>query len=831
MIGQRLSLSGKMKRLAVVILLLVAAGASIVIGSRADDDPISPQAILNIDLSQAGAANVEVVGAAIGDHLTGNGPPNGFADLKRSRALAVGDFNADGIQDIVIGSADADPAVTPARADAGAVYIIFGRTTTFLPVFDLNTTNPNIKIFGAAAGDQLGYAVATGDVNGDTFDDVVIGAPGVDFPGLPSTPRATPIPNTGAVYVLLGSGTQPNRTIDLATVNAADVVIYGIADGDLFGNSVAVGNAGGPAAAPAAEQAIRDILVGAPGNDGPGPVARPDGGAAFLVFGRGTLTKVAGVTLVLDIGNATTPANVVVFGKAGDVLGNTVAIADLDATAPGDLVVGAPVSDRPELLGFVPAADNTGATYIFFGGTNLNPATGASKTFDINLVAVNQRPSVSIYGRDADDHSGAALAVGDVSGDNVPDLVIGAPDADGPATSLRTDSGEAYLINGSPDLTPPVSQSERRIDILLPGTFLRLTVFGAAAGDRAGSAVKTGSFNVTGNTDSIQDLIVASPGATVNKGSVSLLFGGAGLTLLSVRDLALGQDDVRVLGQATGDELGWGLATADLDQNRGGDLILGAPYSDPVVPPDTRTDAGKVFIILAANDVVPPPNLPPVVQVIAPNGAENVQGGTSFDITWTATDPNGDGTIQRFEVRLSTDGGGTFNVIIADNVAGTARTLQWTVPRINSATARIRVIAFDNGGLQGQDDSNANFTITDPGVPVLLLAPNGGENLKFGQTFQIRWEIPVGTETQVLGFDIFLSTNSGGTFNISIESDAVTPKLPPGARTFDWLGAQYYLHSDRSSLSPRDQLYRFQVTRFERCRLQHYRSGANGGPQ
>jgi hypothetical protein len=789
MLGHKLSLSGKVNRLAVVIILLAVAAASIVVASGADDDEISPQAMVTIELSPDGAAaDVQVVGALAEDHLSGSGTPGVFTDLKRSGALAVGDFNGDNIQDIVIGSPDADPGVIPARADAGAVYIIFGRTSAFLPVFDTATNNPNIRILGAAAGDHLGFGVATGDVNGDTFDDVVIGAPGVDFPGLPATPRTTPIPDTGAVYVLLGSGTQANRTIDLATANAADVLIYGIAEGDLFGNAVAVGNAGGPSAAPAAEQAIRDILVGSPGSEGPpaGP-ARVEGGAAFLVFGRPTLTKVSGVTLTLDIGNTATPANVQVFGIAGDVLGNAVAIADLDATAPGDLVVGAPVSDRPELTGFVPAAVNTGATYIFFGGANLNPAAGASKTFDITSAAVNQRPSVLIYGRDADDHLGTSVAVGDVSGDGIPDLLIGAPDGDGPPTVARANAGEAYLLNGTVDLAPPSAQVERRIDILQPGAFLRLTVFGSAAGDRAGSAVAAGSFNVTGNIDSVPELIIGSPGALANRGSVSVLFGGQSLTIFAARDLALGQDDVRVNGQAANDELGWALATADLDQNRGGDLILGAPFADPVVLAAPRAEAGKVYFILAENDVVPPPNLPPTVQVTSPNGAENLQGGASFDISWTAADPNGDDTIQRFEVRLSTDGGATFNTIIDDDVAGAARTLQWTVPRINSTTARIRVIVIDNGGLQGQDDSNANFTITDPGVPVHLVAPNGGQNLKFGQTFQIVWEVPVGSETQVLGFDIFLSTNSGVTFNIAIQDDPLMPKLPAGARTFDWL--------------------------------------------
>jgi hypothetical protein len=274
-----------------------------------------------------------------------------------------------------------------------------------------------------------------------------------------------------------------------------------------------------------------------------------------------------------------------------------------------------------------------------------------------------------------------------------------------------------------------------------------------------------------------------------NAGKVSVLFGGQGLLRFAEIDLALGQDDLRVLGQAAGDELGWAIAGADIDGNNGGDLIVGAPFNDvPVPQAAARTDAGRVYALLATPNDIPPVNAPPTVTVTAPNGAENVLGGSQFNITWTAADPNGDDTIQRFEIRLSTNAGGSFNNIIATNVPGASRSFLWTVPLgLNTSMARIRVIAFDNAAGQGQDDSNANFNISDVGVTVSLTTPNGGERILFGQVFTIQWTVPANLASQVMGFDLFLSTDGGTTFNTPIAfTGPLQPALAPGARDFAW---------------------------------------------
>lgn len=748
-----------------------------VVPFRARTDDISGQTVQFIDLS-ASAANIQILGAGAGDHLSGNGATNSFATFPRSHAVAVGDINDDGIDDLIIGAPDADftPQGGSARAEAGSVHILFGRSSFASPtIIDTNlaaSSQADVKIFGASVGDQLGFAVAAGDVNGDGIDDLVMGAPGFDLigDGVP-TPRT----DTGAVFIIFGVAGFTPATVDLATPNAANDQIIGEGAGDGFGSALAIGDANGGTSPP-------DLWVGAPGSTGPDPAGAPrnNGGAAFFLLGGTPLANPLPTTKVIDLN--TSPAPVRIFGKAESRLGSAVAVGDVNGGGAGDLLVGAPTANRPGTVEVI----ETGATFGVLGGVNLNPTPPATtKVFDIDATQQN----LSIYGEISGDNLGAAIAIGNVTDEDASDIIIGAPQSAGPG-GFRTACGQSYVIAGGEALNPPGATTERRINISF--STASLTVIGAASGDRLGSAVAAGVANTQGNTDLIPDVLLGAPGALSNRGSVHLLFGGSNLLIFPARDLALNQDDVRITGQAPGDEFGWAIDTGDFDDNLGGDIAVGAPFNDVQVAADpTRDGAGRVYVLLAAAATVPPQNTPPEVTLTDPNGGEVVGGGGSFGITWTADDPDGEATIDRFELRLSTDSGSSFNTIIAQNLDGALRAFTWNIPiGVNTTTARVRIIVVDDTGGTAQDDSNEDFSISDTGVALAVLTPNGNETLRFNQMFKITWVVATGFEDRVKGFDVFYTTDNGATFTPITEVNPTQPALPATAREVDWIVPQ-----------------------------------------
>ncbi|MFC1999232.1 fibronectin type III domain-containing protein [Chloroflexota bacterium] len=122
----------------------------------------------------------------------------------------------------------------------------------------------------------------------------------------------------------------------------------------------------------------------------------------------------------------------------------------------------------------------------------------------------------------------------------------------------------------------------------------------------------------------------------------------------------------------------------------------------------------------------------PSITVTSPNGGESWAGGSSHDITWSASDDNFGDTPITIEYY---NGSGWITVATGEANDGS---YTWTVPEISISTARVRITATDLAGNTGTDESDADFAIVTAAV-VTVTSPNGGEYWAGGSTREITW--------------------------------------------------------------------------------------------
>jgi len=124
---------------------------------------------------------------------------------------------------------------------------------------------------------------------------------------------------------------------------------------------------------------------------------------------------------------------------------------------------------------------------------------------------------------------------------------------------------------------------------------------------------------------------------------------------------------------------------------------------------------------------------PPIVSVISPNGGENWIGNTTHEITWTVSD-NFELATNPISIYYTTGEG---YILIAENEPNDGF-YSWTVPKLDSNTIKVKIVAADKAGNTASDESNATFAISVPPV-VTLLSPNGGEKIAGNSTYSITW--------------------------------------------------------------------------------------------
>jgi len=514
--------------------------------------------------------DMTIFGADYGDHLAG------------FNALAAGDFNGDGIMDIAIGVPFGDGPGN-GRSLAGEAYVIFGSPSP-PSVIDLSVTSADITIFGADPGDRLGFSLAGGDVNNDGIDDIIVSAVNADGP---ANGRSL----AGEAYIIFGSS-NPTATIDLSRT-PADVTIFGADAGDCLGGSVASGDVNG--------DGIDDIIIGAEFADGPGN-GRLDAGEAYVILGSSSLPS------VVDLANG--DQDLTIFAKdVGDRL-NSLSSGDVNGDGIADIIIGAQRADGPG-----DEREDAGEVYIILGSTSLPPI--------IDLLS--RAPDVTIFGADAGDRLGASLASGDINGDGVNDIIIGAVDASGPRNGRRN-AGEAYVIFGSgANLPATMDIADGDRDMI---------IFGADAGDRLGASLASGDVN----RDGIDDIVIGAESADgpenrrSNAGEIYVIYGG--FRPPPTTDIAKGEQDATIFGADVDGKAGSSLASSDVNGDGVDDIIIGAELANG--PDNKRVGAGEAYVILAPAL----PNAPPVAdagldQVVTVGGVVELDGSGS-------SDPDGD---------------------------------------------------------------------------------------------------------------------------------------------------------------------------------------------
>ncbi len=438
---------------------------------------------------------------------------------------AAGDINDDGYADLLIGAEG-----YPAGSYKGRSYVLFGGpdvgSAGTISLSSLSGTK-GFKLDGENNSDRSGLSVsAAGDINGDGYDDLIIGAP------------LYPANNAkGRSYVVFGgSGVGNTGIISLASLNGTNGFKFEGINKDQVGYAL-------KSAGDLDQDGYTDLVFGAFGHGGDYT------GCVYVVFG-GPKVGTGGLILASNlngINGFTLSAE-----SAGSQTGRWVnAAGDINGDHYADLLIGAPLYNN-----------DMGRSYVVFGHTEL----GKEGTLPLSML--NGSNGFKLTGEMIKDNGGMVNGLGDVNGDGYDDLLIG-------ANNHNNGVGRNYVIFGG--LKIGISGEVLLSDLNGMNGF---KIDGEAPGDHSGSSNASPGPVGDINGDGYADIPISAYGHNSNTGRSYILFGGpqiGGNGLLSLSNLD-GVNGFKMDGEKIGDYSGSFSVTGagDINSDKVADLLVGA---------------------------------------------------------------------------------------------------------------------------------------------------------------------------------------------------------------------------------------------------------------